>query len=127
MTPVDIVAERRLSGTVTGVQMNGRQLAILILLGVFALLAVAPVLLLNGRAGGTSSKDPAYQALQVFARSQNGDRAADAAAAQVYPTLQRRVAEGHELFTRAGADGTCWELDLRTSDQPYETDPAHCA
>ncbi len=112
--------------TIVAVQLNGRQLAILALLGLFALLAVAPVLLLN-RQGSSTPEDAAYQALRVFARSQGGDRTADAAAAQVFPSLDRRVVEGRELFTRSGADGVCWELDLQKSDRPYETDPANCA
>lgn len=108
------------------VHMNGRQLAILALLVLFALLAVAPVLLMDRSASG-SSGDPAYQALSVFARSQNGDRTADGAAAQVYPTLNRRVVDGRELYTRLGSNGTCWELDLKRSVRPYETEPDNCA
>jgi hypothetical protein len=119
------MAELNQHRTMNNVQMSGRQMAILALLGLFALLAVAPVLLLNG-GGSDNAEDPAYQALQVFARSQNGDRTADSAAAQVYPTLQRRVVDGRELFSREGAAGICWELDLQTSDRPYETDLANC-
>ncbi len=111
--------------TVPGVQMNGRQIAILALLAIFALLSVAPVMFLNGQRNG-SSDDPAYQALLVFSRSQNGDRSADGAAAQVYPTLTRRVVDGSELFTRQSTDGTCWALDLRRSDRPYEADTGLC-
>jgi hypothetical protein len=105
--------------------MNGRQIAILALLAFFALLAVAPVMFLNGQRNG-SSEDPAYQALLVFSRSQSGDRAADGAAAQVYPTLTRRVVDGSEVFTRRSTDGTCWALDLRRSDRPYEADTGLC-
>jgi len=107
------------------VNLNGRQIAILALLGLFGLLAIAPVLMF-GKGSQTSVDDAAYQALKIYSRSQLGDRSADAAAIEVYPTLTRHVENGKEYFTRLGVDEICWELDLNTSSEPYTTDKSRC-
>lgn len=110
------------------VNLNGRQIAILALLGLFGLLAFAPALLLNNRGGAQQgSSDPAYQALKVYSRSQLGDRSADAAALQIYPTLIRRTVDGHDVYNRKGADGVCWELDLTVTSEPVKADASNCS
>ncbi len=106
--------------------MNGRQIAILAILALFGILAVAPVLMLGKGTQGPVD-DAAYQALKIYSRSQLGDRSADAAAIEVYPTLTRHVEDGNEYFTRLGVDNVCWELDLNSSSEPYKADIARCA
>ena len=107
------------------VKLNVRQIAILALLGLFGLLAITPVLIFekNSQVG---IADVAYQALKIYSRSQLGDRSADAAAIEVYPTLKRHVENGKEYYTRLGVDNACWELDLNTSSEPYKTDKSRC-
>jgi len=107
------------------VKLNGRQIAILTLLALFGLLAIAPVLIL-GNGSQRSVDDAAYQALKIYSRSQLGDRSADAAAIEVYPTLTRHVVNGDEYFTRLGVDQICWELDLNTSSEPFIAKKSRC-
>ena len=97
----------------------------LVLLAFFAVIAVAPVFFLGDRTQGPAD-DAAYQALKVYSRSQLGDRSADAAAIEVYPSLVRRSTGGVETFSRLGANNTCWELDLTKSSEPYKTDLSRC-
>lgn len=106
-------------------KLNGRQVAILVLLVLFGALAVAPVLVLGNRTAGASD-DPAYQALKIYSRSQLGDRSADAAAIEIFPTLIRRNDNGVETFSRLGTNDTCWELDLSKSSEPYTVDRSRC-
>ncbi len=120
-----IVALSSRSDTVVEVKLNGRQIAIMVFLVIFGLLAVAPVLLFNSE-GRSNSGDVGYQALKIYSRSQLGDRSADAAAIEIYPTLLRRSENGQETFNRLGSDDVCWELDLSKSSEPYETDLFRC-
>ncbi len=119
-----MVALSRCSGTVVEVKMNGRQIAIMVLLVLFAILAVSPVVLFGSKS--SNGGDVGYEALKIYSRSQLGDRSADAAAIEVYPTLIRRSENGRETFSRLGSEGACWELDLSTSSEPYKTDLSRC-
>jgi hypothetical protein len=105
--------------------MKAREVRLMVTLGVLAALMLAPMLVLGHKLQGAGG-DPAYKALVAVGASLDGNRDADAAAAEALKTVQEADLDGHEVLVKRAPDGTCWYLDMSTSPKPKAGESSLC-
>ena len=90
--------------------MPRRQIAYLIILAAVVVAMVAPLFWLKAQADKLNA-DPAFKALDAYARAHNGDHSYDTAAAEALPGFVRTtLPDGQVRFSERSPAGTCWTL-----------------
>lgn len=93
---------------------NSRKAVLVVMMGLFAVLALLPVILLNNALGEKKS-DTSYQELVAYAKAENGDSSYAQKAAAALPSFVRHDAAG-DTYTLAkiGEENKCWVITIGT-------------